>query len=74
MTTDNRAILHHLVRTSAVGQPFRGRCILCGADDLPATDALEPCPNPHRVSCEDALLDAIFPKSGTDEGRADDAE
>lgn len=64
---------HSLERTSPKGKPFRGRCVLCGAEDLPANAALDPCPNPRRVTRDQALVDAIegAPKDGTIETETD---
>lgn len=50
---------HSLERTSPKGERFIGRCVLCGATDLPSSAALERCANPQRVSRDNALLDAI---------------
>lgn len=51
---------HVIERTSPKGEDFRGTCMLCGATDLKATDALTPCPNPNDVPAEDALLLGIL--------------
>jgi len=50
---------HSLERTSPKGGPFLGRCVLCGAADLPSKAALWACPNPRGASSNRALLDAI---------------
>ena len=50
---------HSLQRTNPVGQPFIGRCVLCGAANLPATAARTECINPAGVTQEQALLDAV---------------
>jgi len=65
--SDAPATTHSLERTSPKGTPFRGRCRLCDAEDLPANAALEPCPNPRRVSEDQALIDAIEGPHGTSE-------
>lgn len=55
------ATTHAIERTNPKGQPFRGRCIQCGATDLRPSDALKPCPNPTGMTQEDALLAVIDP-------------
>lgn len=50
---------HYLERTSAMGEPFIGRCVLCGATGLPMTAALVRCPNPAGKTADEALIDAI---------------
>lgn len=50
---------HSLRRTSPMGGPFVGRCVLCGATGLSMGAALDTCPNPRGVSSDDALIDAI---------------
>ena len=50
---------HTLVRTNPKGQPFIGRCIQCGATDLPSSAALQPCPNPAGVTQDEALMNVI---------------
>jgi uncharacterized protein DUF4031 len=50
---------HVLERSSPLGEPFVGWCVLCGARDLPMGAALERCENPIRVSTDEALLAVI---------------
>jgi hypothetical protein len=57
---------HSLERTSPMGGPFVGRCVLCGTEGLPASAALKMCENPELVTEDEALLQAI-------EGPATDA-
>lgn len=54
-----RATTHSLERTSAMGGPFLGKCVLCGAIGLTAREANLPCPNPGGVSEDQALLNAV---------------
>jgi hypothetical protein len=54
-----KATTHSLERTNPKGQNFIGRCVLCGATNLPAKAALWPCPNSRQVSQEDMLIEAI---------------
>jgi len=50
---------HALTRTSPTGEPFRGRCIKCGAENLKMSDALVDCPKDKVVSDKDALLSIL---------------
>lgn len=50
---------HVLERTSPMGGPFLGTCILCGSKGLTMRQANEPCMNPAMVSERDALIAAI---------------
>lgn len=50
---------HSLERTSPFGMRFLGKCVLCGRVDLTMGDALKPCPNPARITSDEAVLDAI---------------
>jgi hypothetical protein len=54
-----KATTHSLERTNPKGKKFVGRCVLCGATNLPAEAALWPCQNPRQVSQEDMLVEAI---------------
>ena len=52
----------HLVeRTSPYGQPFVGKCRYCGAENLPPSAALQPCPvaSDIGITQDDSLLAAI---------------
>jgi uncharacterized OB-fold protein len=60
MTIDTSPETHALVRTSPKGQRFIGRCIKCGASDLPMSAACDECPNPKGMSQDDALIEAIL--------------
>lgn len=59
---------HAIVRTNATGQPFRGRCIKCGAENLKMSDGLKDCPDDHAVSDQDALLSILGSESGEADG------
>lgn len=51
---------HSLERTSPLGGPFRGTCVLCGKTNLTMADFFgEECPNPGNVSEDEAVLNAI---------------
>jgi hypothetical protein len=50
---------HSLERTSPLGGPFVGMCVLCGMTGLPSGAALQPCANPDGVSSDSALIAAI---------------
>lgn len=50
---------HSLERTSPMGGPFVGRCVLCGIDGLSSGAALQMCENPSLVTEDEALLAAI---------------
>lgn len=57
--SNNKARYHALTRTSPQGQPFIGRCMLCGLENL-APDALrQHCDNPAGTSEDDALIQAV---------------
>ncbi len=51
---------HSLERTNAKGLNFVGRCTQCGKTDLTSADMGEPCPNPHGVEADDAVVQAII--------------
>lgn len=53
---------HFLDRISPKGEPFMGRCILCGAERS-AKGEIDECPNPDNVSVEDALVRLLSPPS-----------
>lgn len=55
---------HSLERTSPLGGPFVGRCVQCGAEDLPGSAVHDECPNPGGVSQGDAILAAIDETDG----------
>lgn len=52
---------HAVHRTSpkGPGSPFIGRCVNCGMTNLPASAALEDCPNVRGVTQDEALIEAI---------------
>lgn len=54
---------HYLVRTSSEGGPFIGRCPMCGTENLPASAAKLPCPNPQGFTLEDVLEAALLGES-----------
>jgi hypothetical protein len=58
---------HAVHRTSpkGPGQPFIGTCANCGTPNLPASAALEDCPNVRGVTQDEALIEAI---TGGDNG------
>jgi hypothetical protein len=51
---------HSLERTSPFGERFTGRCVNCGATELPSSAAMQLCPNPRRKSANELLLDAVI--------------
>lgn len=59
---------HNAERTSPMGGPFKGKCVLCGKPDLtPEQVRDEECPNPGNVSAVDSLILAIDgPLNGED--------
>lgn len=61
MSTQHQQPTHSIERTSPKGGPFLGTCRLCGKENLTMADALMPCPNPRKVTADDALLEAIDP-------------
>lgn len=52
---------HSVERTSPKGEPFIGRCTLCGKQGLKASAALEECENIRDLSVDDTLIEAIDP-------------
>lgn len=50
---------HALQRTSPIGEPFVGECILCGEQGLASGDALKPCENVRKLTNDAALLELI---------------
>jgi hypothetical protein len=64
---------HVLERTNPKGEPFIGTCTLCGTKGLTAAQANEPCPNPNKISSDDALLGAITGDGDTLRRMGDDA-
>lgn len=50
---------HALVRTNPTGQPFRGRCLKCGEENLVMSDGFKDCPQDHALSDKDALLSIL---------------
>ncbi len=51
---------HVLERTSPKKTPFVGYCVLCGKPGLTLEDfKKEECPNPRKLSGNEALLEAI---------------
>ena len=48
-----------MTRTNAKGMPFKGRCMRCGMEDLPAEAVSWPCENIKGLSNADALIRAI---------------
>lgn len=54
-------VTHVVERTSpkGEGQKFIGKCLLCGAVDLTASDALKDCTNPEGVSKDASIMMAI---------------
>lgn len=54
-------VTHVVERTSpkGEGQKFIGKCLLCGATELTAVDALKDCPNPEGVSNDAAVIMAV---------------
>lgn len=54
-------IKHYVERTSpkGLGQKFIGKCILCGAENLPANAVLENCSNTRNLTKIEALTEII---------------
>lgn len=54
-------VYHAIERTSpkGPGQKFIGTCRLCGTPNLPASAALEECPNQRGLTQDEALIEAI---------------
>lgn len=50
---------HALERTSPKGEPFVGRCVLCGQENLTTANVTEPCPNPEGKTVVEAIIQAI---------------
>lgn len=50
---------HAVIRTSAKGGPFVGRCLKCGEDGLGLSAALECCPADNAVSDTQALIEIL---------------
>lgn len=57
----NTMHFHVIERTSpkGPGQKFIGTCRLCGAKNLPATAAFEPCENWRNTSRTNAVVEAV---------------
>lgn len=53
------ATTHSLRRTSPKGEPFIGRCVHCGTENLPMSAVFDPCENPRGVTEDQALIEAI---------------
>jgi hypothetical protein len=54
-------VYHAIERTSpkGPGSKFTGTCRLCGTPNLPASAALEECPNQRGLTQDEALIEAI---------------
>lgn len=54
-------VCHAIERTSpkGPGQKFIGTCRLCGTPNLPASAALQECPNQRGLTADEALIEAI---------------
>jgi hypothetical protein len=52
---------HMIERTSpkGPGEKFVGTCRLCGTPNLPASAALQECPNQRDLTQDEALIEAI---------------
>jgi uncharacterized OB-fold protein len=59
--TERVMTTHSLRRTSPTGkgQTFIGYCVNCGTINLPASAALDECPNPDGVTWDEGLMTAI---------------
>lgn len=53
------ASTHAIQRTSPKGTPFLGTCWQCGTPNLPASAALDPCPNQRGLTQDESLVEAI---------------
>lgn len=54
---------HVLERTSPFGEPFIGKCVLCGAKNLTMNQSNDHCDNPCGIPAEVALAEAVSPPS-----------
>ena len=54
-------VYHSIRRTSpkGPGQSFIGICVLCGQENLKASDALKECPNIRGLTQDEALIEQI---------------
>jgi hypothetical protein len=51
---------HHAIeRTSPKGAAFIGTCRLCGTPNLPASAALEECPNLRGLTRDESVIESI---------------
>lgn len=52
---------HAIERTSpkGLGSKFIGTCRLCGTPNLPASAALQECPNQRGLTQDEALIETI---------------
>jgi hypothetical protein len=57
---------HALIRTNRTGQPFRGRCIKCGAVDMRMSEGAADCPADDIMSDKDALFHILDSQTGED--------
>lgn len=55
-----KQMYHSVHRTSPKGVPFIGRCVQCGLEGLPASTALDECPNPKGIDSDTAVINAIM--------------
>jgi len=55
-------VRHHIHRTSPKGEPFVGRCFLCGKAGLKIGDSNDDCENERGLTEEEALLEGITGK------------
>jgi len=67
-----QASTHYLERTSEkVGtEPWRGRCVLCGAEGLPIEAASQPCPNPKKLTHAAAMAACVLGSGMLSSGKA----
>lgn len=53
---------HITTRTSPKGQPYKGACRMCGADNLSIAETNAPCPGGRDVSVAAAVDEATTGK------------
>lgn len=57
---DQKAKFHLIERIVPFGEPFKGKCLLCGyISDNPEDNYVE-CPNPKGIILRDAIKLAIY--------------
>ena len=52
--------MHSIERTNPKGEPFIGICVLCNEPNLSFEDVIKDCPNPKKVTKNEAIINAII--------------